>query len=108
MRIVKLQPVVIGIAVLLCAAPSFAKKYSVEDRQTELMQVINSGQKSGQLTTAQAKKLRSDLADVSRSKKGMLKPNGTVTADDEKKLEAQLNDVSVKITKLELGKGKSK
>ena len=83
-----------------------AKTWTVEDRQTQLMQDINTAQKQKQLTAKEAKKLRSDLADIARHKTELKakSANQKLTSDDVTKLESELNDISVKIKKVQLGK----
>ncbi|HEY9714390.1 MAG TPA: hypothetical protein V6C72_13045 [Chroococcales cyanobacterium] len=81
------------------------KTLSVEDRQVQLMQQINAAQRGKQLTDKEARKLRSDLADVARDKTAMLaKGSGTLSAENTNKLESELNDVSQKLLKLQLDK----
>ena len=76
------------------------------------MRQINEGQKAKELTDKQAKRLRSDLADVSRMKKGMRNDDGKPrTKEEQADLEKELNEISVRINKLKLEKrveGKTK
>lgn len=83
-----------------------AKSWTVEDRQMQLMQDINTAQKQKQITAKEAKKLRSGLADIARHKTEMKakSANQKLTSDDVTTLESELNDISVKIKKVQLGK----
>jgi uncharacterized protein YlxW (UPF0749 family) len=93
------------LAASMSCHASLGKTWTVEQRQLKLMQDINAAQKIKELTAKEAKKLRSDLSDVSRKKKKMLaKGNGTLTDDDKKELETDLNDVSANILKFRLEK----
>jgi len=98
------------LALSLCLAvhPVVAKGkvWTIEARQAKLMQDVNDGQKSKQLTKKQSDRLRSDLADVSRKKKKMKsKNNGAALTEDQKKeLEGDLNSISDDIHKYKLEK----
>jgi hypothetical protein len=62
------------------------------------MQDINTAQKSGALTAKEAKKLRKQLAEIARDKKGMkAKNNGKLSADDISDLQKKLDDASSSI-----------
>ncbi|MBU6453710.1 MAG: hypothetical protein KGS72_18160 [Cyanobacteria bacterium REEB67] len=81
------------------------KVWTIDTRAARLMQEINEGQKNGELTVKEAKKLRSDLADIAHRKKLMKGDNdGKVSPEDRNKIEGDLNKVSAKIKKLELEK----
>ena len=81
------------------------KIWTIDTRANELMHQINEGQKSQELTVKEAKKLRSDLADIAHRKKMMKGDNdGKVSLEDRNKIEGDLNKVSEKIKKLELEK----
>lgn len=71
---------------------------------------INEGQKGNQLTKKEADRLRSDLADVSRKKKKMKAKTHekTLTDDQKRELEGDLNDISVAIQKHKLEKREKK
>ena len=85
--------------------PVSAKDWTINERQDQLMKDINAAQKRKDLTDKEAKKLRSDLADVARKEAKMKeKGNSTVSAVDNAKLENMLNNVSVKIKSLSLEK----
>jgi hypothetical protein len=87
------------------AAPGITKTWTIDERQVQLMQDINAGQKSKELTLKEANKLRSYLADVARKKKKFLKRNANkLTQDDTVILEGDLNKISVNISKLKLEK----
>jgi len=86
-------------------APAKGKVWTIDTRANQLMQDINAGQKSGELTLKEAKKLRGDLADIAHRKHLMKGDNdGTVSDADRNKIEGDLNKVSAKIHKLELAK----
>jgi hypothetical protein len=95
---------------LICSfgfsAHALAKNWTIEERQTQLMQDINTAQKEKQLTAKEAKKLRADLAEIARHKAEMKGKSADqkLTAEDNTKLESDLNDISVKIKKVQLNK----
>ncbi|MDX2105800.1 MAG: hypothetical protein SFY67_05300 [Candidatus Melainabacteria bacterium] len=79
-------------------SPAYSKTWTVEQRQTKLMQDVNAGQKSGKLTAKQSRKLRKKLADVARKKAKMQKNgNGRVSAEDKVKLQSSIDKASSKI-----------
>jgi hypothetical protein len=81
------------------------KVWTIDTRSAKLMQDINEGQKSGELTLKEAKKLRGDLADIAHRKHLMKGDNaGKVSDEDKNKIEGDLNKVSAKIKKWELDK----
>ncbi|CAN5430555.1 hypothetical protein BH11CYA1_BH11CYA1_19520 [soil metagenome] len=84
-----------------------AKDWSIDDRQQALMQQINEGQKSKELTVKEAKNLRKDLANLAR-KKAIMKVKGkngnALTKENQTELEGDLNKISVEIQKLKLEK----
>ncbi len=86
------------------------KVWTLDDRQEQLMKDINEGQKAKELTAKEANSLRSDLSDVSRKKVKFKKKNDghKLTDDNKTSLEKDLNDISVKIKKLELEKRTAK
>ncbi|HEY9773086.1 MAG TPA: hypothetical protein V6C81_04690 [Planktothrix sp.] len=82
----------------MCAAPSLAKTWTVDQRQAQQMKDINAAQKSGDLTVKDSEKLRSELARVARKEaKLKLKRNGTLTPDDIAKMQKDLDALSAKI-----------
>ena len=86
-------------------ATKSVKKITIEDRQDQLMSNINQSQQSGELTIKEARKLRSELADLAHKKaKLKTKKNNKLTEDDMTKLESDLNKISVEITSLKLAK----
>ncbi|MBS1994955.1 MAG: hypothetical protein JSS86_01535 [Cyanobacteria bacterium SZAS LIN-2] len=98
---------ILGAVLCLATQPLLAKeeKWTIDSRANKLMQEINEGQKRGDLTVKEAKKLRSDLADIAHRKHEMKGDNqGKVSPKDRLKIEADLNKVSTKIHKLELEK----
>lgn len=103
------------VAATICGAmsmpPSSVAKgvtWTVDTRQAKLMQEINIAQKHKELTDKEAKKLRSDLSDVARKKKKFKnendKTNGKLTKENTQELEADLNEISADIKKLQLEK----
>ncbi|MBY0357052.1 MAG: hypothetical protein K2W82_03550 [Candidatus Obscuribacterales bacterium] len=89
------------------ALPAESKKWTTDERQIQLMQEINSGQKSGDLTLVEANSLRKDLSHVARKKAKMkfkLPPNSKLTADQEAEIEKDLNKISSDIHKTKLEK----
>lgn len=89
-----------AICVAIGQMPSYAKTWTVAERQARQMQDINAGQKSGQLTPKQADKLRGKLAQVARSKaKLRSKQNGKLSADKTASLQTGLNKVSSDISR---------
>lgn len=98
---------VLAISLLMVvAAPGISKTWTIDERQTQLMQDINAGQKNKELTVKECTKLRSDLADVMRKKRSLIKKsaNKQLSPKDIMTLEEALNKVSVAITKLKLEK----
>ncbi|MBX9723136.1 MAG: hypothetical protein K2X81_17165, partial [Candidatus Obscuribacterales bacterium] len=83
-------------AIFTCSAPVQAKKWTPQERQDKLMQEINAGQKSKELTVAEAKKLRKDLSHIARKEAKLRrasKQNGKLSPDDASNMESQLNKV---------------
>lgn len=98
----------VALSLCLAAHPVFAKGkvWTIEARQTQLMQDINEGQKGKQLTKKESDRLRKALADVARKKKKMKTKNdgGALTEDQRKDLEGDLNKISDNIHKFKLEK----
>lgn len=91
--------------VTLTILPVYAKTWTVEQRQTKLMQDVNAGQKSGALTVKQSRKLRKNLANVARKKAKMkLKNEGKVSIEDNAKLQSRIDEASSKIKTEQLKK----
>ncbi len=88
------------------ASPGISKTWTIDERQAQLMQDVNAGQKNKELTVKECTKLRSDLADVMRKKRSMIKKssNKQLSPKDIASLEEELNKVSVAISKLKLEK----
>lgn len=81
------------------------KTWTVDDRQAKLMQDINAGQKSGELTVKEAHGLRKMEANIARKKAKMkVKNRGRLTPENLSELEGELNEVSVELNKLRLEK----
>lgn len=80
------------------------KTWTIADRQQQLMQEINKAQKEKELTVKEANKLRQELAKVARRKTKFKAADQNLDNDQKKKLESDLNDISVKIKKLQLEK----
>lgn len=99
----RLFPLVLLLA--CCQLASDAKTWTVDDRQTKLMQDINQGQKSGELTLKEAHDLRKLEAGIARKKARMkAKGRGVLTDDDLNDLEKDLNKVSVDLNQYKLEK----
>jgi hypothetical protein len=103
------MPVRILIVTLIifacCLLQANAKTWTVDDRQQRLMQEINAGQKSGELTVKEARGLRKQEAAVARKKARMKSKNlGRLSSEDINELEEDLNKVSVDLDKLRLEK----
>jgi ribosomal protein S13 len=99
-------PVVIALVALFGTGnDASAKEWTINARQDQLMKDINAAQKKNELTDKEAKKLRSDLADVARKEAKLRgKNNKQIPIDQQGKLEKGLNEVSVNIKKLALEK----
>jgi len=97
-------------AICLCCVlneqPAQSKPSIADEGQAKLMQQVNAGQKSNQLTLKEAKKLRKDLANVARKKAKMLSKTAgrKLNAEDKAKLKSDINEISENIHKLELEK----
>ena len=86
-------------------ALSAEPEWNVDTRTQRLMQEINLAQKENQLTDKEAKKLRSDLADiVAKKTRWRDKAKGLLTEKQNRSLEKDINSVSVKLHKLQLEK----
>lgn len=95
------------ISILLVCGSVQAKTkaaLTIEDRQDQLMSNINESQKSGELTTKEARNLRSDLADMAHKKAKLKMKNGKLSEENKKQFEADLNKISVEINKRKLAK----
>jgi hypothetical protein len=95
------------LATIVKGLPAQSKIIVTDEGQAKLMQEVNAGQKSNQLTLKEANKLRKDLAHVARKKAKMLaKTTGRkLSAADAAKLKSDINEISDNIHKLELEKG---
>jgi hypothetical protein len=83
---------------VMAALPAHSKAWTVEERQTKLMQDINAGQKSGKLTAKESTKLRKKLSNVARTKAKMsAKQNGKLTAEDKANLQKRIDRASTEI-----------
>jgi hypothetical protein len=94
-------------AIISEANPAYAKVWSIDERQLQLMQDINKGQKLHQLTPKEAKKLREALSGIARKKKKFQNgegPGKTFSDTQKSELESDLNKVSTDIKKVELEK----
>lgn len=96
----------LSILSLFTCQDVFAKEWTIEERQEQLMQDVNSAQKSSQLTVKEARGLRSRLAAVAKKKAKMKTKikNEQLTAEDKTELETSLNEISVDIKRLQLEK----
>ncbi len=90
--------ILLAVLVTLTMLPVYSKAWTVEQRQTKLMQDVNAGQNSGVLTAKQSRKLRKNLANVAR-KKAKMKLNGAgkVSVKDTAKLQNSIDNTSSKI-----------
>lgn len=90
----------------ICSSNCMAKQMSLRDRQEALMKNVNEGQKTKQLTVKEAQNMRSELADIARTKAKMKRKNedNKLTSSNKIDLEKDLNKVSVEIKKLRLEK----
>jgi len=85
--------------------PAQSRTLPPDEGQAKLMQEVNAGQKSNQLTVKEANKLRKDLAHVAHEKAEMIAKNGgKLNIADTMKLKAEINDINNNIQKLELEK----
>ncbi|HEY9719950.1 MAG TPA: hypothetical protein V6C69_20900 [Trichormus sp.] len=85
------------------AAP--ARTWTIHQRQVAEQSRITKGEKSGELTKKEADGLRADMADIdSKIAKAKAKNGGKISIKDQGKIEKDLNDVTLKIEKLELAK----
>lgn len=105
----RLSTLVLVIAICLGVVspglPVLSKKLLPDEGQAKLMQEVNAGQKSNQLTVKEANKLRKDLAHVARTKAKMISENGgKLSIEDTSKLKSDVNEISNNLQKLELEK----
>lgn len=103
---VAIVPALIALAMIIGGGDGAqAKEWTINERQDQLMKDINAAQKKKELTDKEAKKLRSDLADVARKEAKLRgKNNKQIPVEDLAKLEKALNTVSVDIKQLALEK----
>jgi len=93
------------LAALGPGLPATSKKLPPDEGQAKLMQEVNAGQKSNQLTVKEANKLRQDLAHVARKKAKMIAKNGgKLNIADTTKLKTDINDINDNLQRLELEK----
>jgi len=99
---------VLGLATAVCLGiflkecPAQSKTATTDEGQAKLMQEVNAGQKSNQLTPKEAEKLRKDLSHVAHNKAKMLaKSDRKLDAADTATLKSNINQVSDKIQKRE-------
>jgi Skp family chaperone for outer membrane proteins len=104
--LLSLFAIVACVATTNLTSPAYAKVWSIDERQVQLMQDINKGQKLNQLTPKEAKKLREGLSDIARKKKKFQNGDPSKAFSDTQKseLESDLNKVSTDIKKVELEK----
>lgn len=87
------------------ASGAMARQWTIYQRQVAEQARITKGEKSGDLTKKEADGLRSDMADIdAKIKKAKEKNAGKISIKDQGKIEKALNDVTLKIQKLELAK----
>ena len=80
------------------------KPLTMEERQEQLMSNINQAQGNHELTTKEARSLRSQLADLAHKKAKIKQKKTTLSPEDIQKLDTGLNNISVSINKLKLEK----
>jgi len=102
---VKCEIALLLILFTFCQPYLAAKVWTIDDRQQKLMQEINAGQKSGELTLKEAHILRKQEAHIARKKAKMKAKNlGRLSSDDITDLEKELNKVSIDLNKYRLEK----
>ncbi len=87
--------------------PAFAKSkhWTIAQRQVALQSRVGKGERSFELTKAEADKFRDRLADASsRIEKMKSKNGGKLSYKDQGKIENELNAISIDIEKKELKK----
>jgi hypothetical protein len=101
----------LNLAMLACLSSGVsgiavdARPVNTDEGQAQIMQQINAGQKSNQLTVKEANKLRKNLAQVIRRKAKMISKTGRKLTDEARTdIKKDLNDISNEIHKLELEK----
>ena len=94
------------LVLMSCQLAGDAKTWTVDERQTQLMQQINYGQRTGQLTMAEAHDLRKQVASILRKKIKMKAkaPEGQLTPEDTKDLEKDLNNLSLDLDRYKQAK----
>lgn len=91
------------LGLIATAAP--AKTWTIYQRQVAEQSRIRKGEKSGELTKKEADGLRDDMKDIdNKIAKAKSKNGGKISIKDQGKIEKALNDVTLKIEKLELAK----
>jgi len=85
--------------------PAPKKEWTVTDRQVELNKEIDAGEKASELTAMEAAKLREKSGKVTvRIDKMKAKNGGKLSYEDNNKIEADLNKLSLAIQKDKLNK----
>jgi len=95
----------IAVVAMLSTTAAPAKTWTIYQRQLAEQTRIKKGEKSAELTKKEADGLRSDMADIdNKIAKAKSKNGGKISIKDQGKIEKALNDVTLKIEKLELAK----
>jgi hypothetical protein len=83
------------------APPAFAKVWTIDERQLQLMQDINNAEKSKQITSKEARSLRKLQANIARKKAALRgQHRGVLTKEDIAKLNKDLDAASNKTREL--------
>jgi hypothetical protein len=87
------------------AGPSLARKWTVTQRQEALLKEIESDYKANQLTLAERDDLKEQRQKIVDREKSMKDKNGgKLSYEDNRKLEKDLNNLSIKLQKKVLAK----
>jgi hypothetical protein len=86
----------LAVALAITASTAtFARKWTITQRESALIKQIDAGQKSGELTLKEATNLRDNHAKIlDKANKMKAKNGGKLSYADENKLEKQLNKLS--------------
>jgi len=96
-----------ALALLVCTSPgpSSAKRWTITQRQEALLKEIDSSFKANQLTAKEHDDLREEQQKIIAREKSMKEKNGgKISYEDNRKLEKDLNALSVKLQKKVLAK----
>ncbi len=106
MRIYKrtsiLIPVVLALS-LLCSLPSYARKWTIPERLDNLSLAIDKSKDVNELTNKQVDELKVLLSEVKTKAEEMKSKNGgKLNDDDTRRVNKEINAVSVKLLKYRL------